>query len=91
MDLKITIEKGFKIKLPADIVDKWHVREGDQLLARIEKDQLLLHLPTRQQKRPSALDLALEGPWFTSVSAEEIEQISEEEQQRMATDEKSAS
>jgi len=90
MDMKLTVEKDFKIKLPPALIEKWHVKEGDRLLARIEKDQLLLHPPNRQRSHPSALELALDGPWFASVSVEEIEQTSEEEQQRLATDEKSA-
>lgn len=87
MDLKIAVEKDFKIRLPPNLIEKWQVKEGDQLLARIEQNFLLVHPPTSHQTRPSALGLALQGPWFASVSAEEIARIAEE-QHRMATDEK---
>ena len=88
MDLKIAVEKDFKIKLPPHLIEKWQVKEGDQLLVRIEQNFLLVHPPNFHQPRPSALGLALQGPWFARVSVEEISRIAEEEQHRMATDEK---
>lgn len=88
MDQKVAVEKDFKIKLPPHLIEKWQVKEGDQLLVRIEQNFLLVHPPNSQQTRPSALGFALQGPWFASVSADELARIAEEEQHRMAADEK---
>ena len=75
----LTVENNFTVRLPRHIIENWNLKEGDTLVAEIRAGKLTIS-PQKPDEDVDPLDLAINGSWFTKITAEEVERISEEEQ-----------
>lgn len=69
MILKIKVGKKYAIYLPKQVVEKLDIKEGDTLLLKIEKDNLIL-------KRVEKISTEIE--YWSEVTPEEVEEVGEE-------------
>jgi AbrB family looped-hinge helix DNA binding protein len=70
------VGRKYTIYLPKKIVESLGIKERDRVKLSIEKGKIVVEIV----KDP--LELALHGKKFTKISAEEVEQISLEEQEK---------
>jgi len=70
------VGRKYTIYLPKKIVESLGIKEMDRVKLSIEKGKIVVEIV----KDP--LELALHGKKFTKISAEEVEQISLEEQEK---------
>ena len=70
----VRVSKKRTIYIPKEIADKVGISEGTYLELVVEDNKLVM-IPI-----PDPFWLALKGPKFASMSVDEIEKISEEEQ-----------
>ncbi|HEW93822.1 AbrB/MazE/SpoVT family DNA-binding domain-containing protein [Candidatus Geothermarchaeota archaeon] len=70
------IGKKYAIYLPKDIVEALGFREGDRVILRVSDNSLII------EKVYDPLDLAISGEKFASVTLNEVEAISLEEQEK---------
>ena len=77
-EAKVKIGKKFALHIPEALAERLDLREGGRMSLWIEEDKLILE-PIRVR---DAVELAVKGKKFASVSFEEVEKISLEEQGR---------
>jgi antitoxin MazE len=75
-EVEVKVEKKFALHIPKAIAERLDLREGGKMSLCIEDNKLILE-PKRIKH---AVELAVKGKKFASVSFEEIEKISQEEQ-----------
>ncbi|MBP1357268.1 MAG: AbrB/MazE/SpoVT family DNA-binding domain-containing protein [Sulfolobus sp.] len=78
MKTEVRVGKKLMIRIPKGIAEELGIKENDKLLLRvIGRDKIVLEVIR------DPVWLALHGKKFASVTLEEIENISEEEQKRI--------
>ena len=77
-EAEVKIGKKFTLHIPKALVERLDLREGGKMSLWIEEDKLILE-PIRIR---DAVELAVKGKKFASLSFEEVEKMSFEEQGR---------
>jgi len=75
-EVEVKVEKKFALHIPKAIAEQLDLREGGKMSLCIEDNKLILE----PIGITNAVELAVKGKKFASVSFEEIEKISQEEQ-----------
>ena len=76
LEVSARIGKKFALYLPKSVVDLLKVKEGDMVKISIEGGKMIVEVIR------DPIDLALHGKKFAKISAEEVERISLEEQNK---------
>ena len=76
--VKVRVGKRRTLVIPKRIAERLGIEEGSMLELSVVGDKLVL------RPLPTALDLALHGRKYASVTIEELEEVSSEEQKRLA-------
>ena len=76
--IRVRVGRRRTIVIPKRIADELGIEEGSVLELRVSGDSIVLRL------EPTALDLALRGKKYASITLEELEDISMEEQRKLA-------
>ena len=74
LESPVQIGEGLSFCIPRAIAERLGLREGSSIIMRVEEGKLLL------QSAEDAIELALRGKKFASLSPEEAEKISLEAQ-----------
>ncbi len=80
-EAKVKIGKKFALYIPKALAERLNLREGGKMSLCIEGEKLILG----PIKISDAVELAVKGRKFASLSFEEVEKISGEEQARYET------
>ncbi len=76
MRIRVKVGKRFAIYLPKKVVERMGIKEGDVLILRISEGKIEL------KKVFDPIELAIKGEKFASISPEEIEEVSINEQRK---------
>ncbi|MBD3159899.1 MAG: AbrB/MazE/SpoVT family DNA-binding domain-containing protein [Candidatus Lokiarchaeota archaeon] len=74
------IGKKYTIYLPREVVEETEVEEGMKILIRVEGNQIII------EPLPDPVTLAVKGEKFATMTLEEMEGISREEQSKYTKD-----
>ncbi|AWS00551.1 AbrB/MazE/SpoVT family DNA-binding domain-containing protein [Metallosphaera hakonensis] len=75
MKTKVRVGKKLTIHIPKGVAEELSITEGDVLFLRAKDNKIIL-------EHEDAVLLSLKGRKFASLSPEEVERISEEEQNK---------
>ncbi len=76
LEISARIGKKFALYLPKNVVDLLKIKEGDKVKILVEGEKMIVEVIR------DPIDLALHGKKFAKISAEEVEKISLEEQNK---------
>ncbi|MCY0861516.1 MULTISPECIES: AbrB/MazE/SpoVT family DNA-binding domain-containing protein [Metallosphaera] len=76
MKTQVKLGKKYMIRIPKGIAEELDLKEGTRFILRVRGDEMILK-PIRDP-----VWLAIHGKKFATISPEEVERISEEEQSR---------
>jgi AbrB family looped-hinge helix DNA binding protein len=72
---KVRVGKKLTIRIPKAIAEELNIKDGDILSLRVKDNKIIL-------EQNNAIWLSLKGKKFAKMTVEEIEKISEEEQNK---------
>lgn len=77
-EAEIKVGKKFALSIPKVLAERFNLEEGGSVRVQLEGDKLIL-VPVKRRIK-AAVELAIKGKKFASLSFEEVERISAEEQ-----------